>query len=219
MTGILAIWNDITPEGVAHYERWFNLEHLMERVGVPGFRFGRRYEAVSGADRRFFAFYEVDSPAVLTSAAYHERLENPTPWTREVMQSFRNMVRTVCEVHAAAGNLIGSYAVVLRADAEMAPTPAADAFVRELAAEGGIARVQLWTAARDQTRADTAEMNVRGPDKLIAGALIVECLRRSDAERVAKVLESPPAALGISGASAVGIYALLCVYEKQDRSR
>ena len=36
---------------------------------------------VSGGDRRFFAFYEVDSPAVLNSPAYLERLENPTPWT------------------------------------------------------------------------------------------------------------------------------------------
>lgn len=214
MTGILAIWNDIAPEGLAHYERWFNREHLMERVEVPGFRFGRRYEAVAAADRRFFAFYEVDGPAVLTSAAYLERLNSPTPWTHEVMLSFRNMVRTVCEVRATAGNLIGSHAVVLRADAEMAPTPAADVFVRELAAEGGIARVQLWSAAGNQTRADTAEMKVRGPDKLIAGALVVECVRRADAERVAKDLAKPPPALGISGATATGIYELLCVHAK-----
>jgi hypothetical protein len=219
MTGILAIWNDIAPEGLAHYERWFNREHLMERVEVPGFHYGRRYEAVGEADRRFFAFYGVDTPAVLTSPDYLQRLNNPTPWTREVMLSFRNMVRTVCEVRSAAGNLIGSHAVVLRADGEMAPTPAADAFVRELAADVSIARVQLWTAARDQTRADTAEMKVRGPDKLIAGALVVECVRRADAERVARALNNPPPALGISGASATGIYALLCLHEKQDGPR
>jgi hypothetical protein len=213
MTGILAIWNDIAPEGLEHYERWFNREHLMERVGVPGFRFGRRYEAVSGGDRRFFAFYEVDSPAVLTSPAYLERLEHPTPWTREAMQSFRNMVRTVCELRAAAGNLIGSHAVVLRADAAMVPTPAVAALVEELAAQDGIARVQLWTAAAQQTRADTAEMKVRGEDQLIAGALVVECIRRADAERVEKALGSPPVALGISGASMLGVHALLCIQE------
>jgi hypothetical protein len=215
MTGILAIWNDIAPEGYGHFERWYIREHLQERVGVPGFRFGRRYERVSGGDRQFFAFYEVDSPAVLTSPAYLDRLENPTPWTRESMRHFRNMVRTVCDLRTAAGDLVGSHAVVLRADAAMAPTPAADAFVRDLAAEPGIARVQLWTAARDQTRADTAEMKVRGPDKLIAGALVVECVRRADAERVAKELAPPPPALGISGSSALGIYALLCIHEKQ----
>lgn len=213
MTGILAIWSDIAPEGYERFERWFIREHLQERVGTPGFRFGRRYEAVSGGDRRFFAFYEVDSPAVLSSPAYLERLENPTPWTQETMKSFRNMVRTVCDLRAAAGDLIGSHAVVLRADAAMAPTQAAEPLVRGLARDDGIARVQLWTAAGQQTRADTAEMKMRGPDQAIAGALVVECLRRSDAERVARSLAPPPAALGTSGAGGVlGIYALLCIH-------
>ena len=121
MAGILAIWNDCAPEGYDHFERWYIREHLQERVGVPGFRFGRRYETVSGGDRRFFAFYEVESPDVLSSKAYVERLEAPTPWTLETMKSFRNMVRTVCDLRAAAGDLIGSHAVVLRADGAMAP--------------------------------------------------------------------------------------------------
>ena len=98
--GILAIWNDFAPEGYEHFERWYNREHLQERVGVPGFRFGRRYELVSGGDRRFFAFYEVDSPAVLTSPAYLERLNARRPG-REDHASFRNMVRTVCELRRA----------------------------------------------------------------------------------------------------------------------
>src|SRR6185503_14927961 len=151
MAGILAIWNDCTPEGYDHFERWYIREHLQERVGVPGFRFGRRYEAVSGADRRFFAFYEVESPDVLSSKAYVDRLEAPTPWTLEAMKAFRNMVRTVCDLRIAAGDLIGSHAVVLRADGAMAPTPEAATLVESLAGEPGVARVQLWTAATKQT--------------------------------------------------------------------
>jgi hypothetical protein len=212
MTGILAIWNDCAPEGLEHFERWYNREHLQERVGVPGFRFGRRFESVSGGDRRFFAFYEVDSPAVLNSSAYLQRLESPTPWTGQSMQSFRGMVRTVCDLRAAAGDLIGSHAVVLRADEAMAPTADAEALVTKLAAEEGVARVQLWTRAGQQTKADTVEMKSRGGDQLIAGALVVECVRRADADRVAATLARPPAALGISGASALGTYALLCIY-------
>jgi hypothetical protein len=214
MAGILAIWNDIASEGYAHFERWYVREHLQERVDVPGFRFGRRYEAVAGGDRRFFAFYEADTPAVLTSPAYLERLENPTPWTQEVMRSFRGMVRTVCDLRAAAGDLVGSHAVVLRVDTAMAPSPEADAVVRDLARGDGVARVQLWTAAAQQTPAGTAEMWARGGDRLIAGALVVECLRRPDAERVARSLERPPTALGISGASVLGIYALLCIHAR-----
>jgi hypothetical protein len=167
-------------------------------------------------DRQFFAFYEVDSPAVLTSPAYVERLENPTPWTSGSMKSFRGMVRTVCDLKAIAGNLIGSHVVVVRADKTMTPTPAAGNLVAKLAAEDGIARVQLWTAAAQQTKADAAEMKSRGRDQLIAGALIVECVRRSDADRVARRLaaDGPPPELGISGPSVLGVYALLCIYDK-----
>jgi hypothetical protein len=130
------------------------------------------------------------------------------------MSSFRRMVRTVCDVHAAAGDLVGSHAVVLRADDAMAPAAAARDLVAGLAREEGIARVQLWTAAARQTPADTAEMRSRGTDQLTAGALVVECLRRADAERVASALaRAVPAALGISGAHVLTIYALLCVHQ------
>jgi len=212
--GILAIWNDCAPEGEAHYERWYKSEHMQERVGVAGFRFGRRYERLSGGDRRFFTFYEVESADVLSSPAYVARLEAPTPWTSESMRHFRNMVRTVCDQRLAAGDLIGSHAVVLRADGAMAPTAAAGKLVEDLAAEPGVARVQLWTASEKQTPADTAEMKKRAKDQLAAGAFLVECIRRADADRIAARLASPPAALGVSGASAVGVYGLLCVYMK-----
>ena len=82
-----------------------------------------------------------------------------------------------------------------------------------MAGEPGIARVQLWTASARQTPSDTAEMKTRAKDQLAAGAFVVECVRREDAERVAAELgNAPPGALGVSGARAVGVYALLCVY-------
>jgi hypothetical protein len=213
MPGILAVFNDCVPEGYQHFETWYNREHLQERVAVPGFRFGRRYELLAGGDRQFCAFYEVDTPAVLNSPAYLDQLNRPTPWTHAAMQSFRNMVRTVCEVRAAAGNLIAAHAVVLRADSAMLPTSAADAWVKSLAAEAGIARVELWTRAAQQTNPDTAEMKSRGKDRLAAGVALVECLRRADAERIMHVLQTPPAALGITGEAALGIYGLLCFYQ------
>ena len=213
MPGILAVFNDCALEGRSHFETWYNREHLQERVGVPGFRFGRRYELLSGGDRQFCAFYEVDEPAVLNSEVYLGRLNDPTPWTRQAMTSFRNMVRTVCDVRAAAGDLIGAHAVILRADETMLPSPVATDWVTTLASQEGIARVEVWTRAAQQTKPDTAEMKSRGKDRLAAGVVLVECLRRADADRVVAGLESPPAALGISGQVALGIYALLCVYQ------
>ena len=40
--GILAIFNDCHTGREAEFEAWFQGEHLLERLGVPGFLFGRR---------------------------------------------------------------------------------------------------------------------------------------------------------------------------------
>ena len=87
--GILALWNDCAEAGETEYERWYMTQHLPERIGVPGFRFGRRYLRLEG-DRKYFTFYETDTPDVLWSPEYMQRLGNPTDWTQRVMQDFRN---------------------------------------------------------------------------------------------------------------------------------
>ena len=87
--------------------------------------------------------------------------------------------------------------------------------LREAAAEEGILRVQLLTAAQGFTRADTAETRLRKGDKVIAGALVVECVRLEDAERVAAALDEDAAArVGISGPFVLGTYGLLCLLDK-----
>ncbi len=83
--GILAIWNDCLPEVEKQYEDWYVGQHLPERVGVPGFRIGRRYEALA-AEPRYFTFYDTDKPDVLWSDAYRERLANPTVETAGIMK-------------------------------------------------------------------------------------------------------------------------------------
>lgn len=214
MTGILAIWNDCDPAGEQHFDRWYQREHLPERVGVPGFRFGRRYEAVWG-DRRFFAYYEVDDVAVLSSPAYLARLDQPTPWTIQAMGSFRNMCRTVCQLACSAGTMVGSHALTLRLDGAAASSPRAEAMVRKLADAPGVARVQLWMAAAQQTP-QTEEMRRRGgADAMIGGALVVECLRRRDAEHLAKEVEGPVAQRLAATGAELGLYALLCILDRR----
>ena len=39
--GILAIWHDCAPGREAEFEAWYQQEHLIERLAVPGFLFGR----------------------------------------------------------------------------------------------------------------------------------------------------------------------------------
>ena len=103
--GILAIFNDCRAGREAEFEEWFQGEHLLERLAVPGFLYGRRHQAISGSCG-YFNFYLVESPAVLTSKPYLERLDNPTPMTKKIMSEiFINMNRTVCRRTRAARRL------------------------------------------------------------------------------------------------------------------
>src|SRR5580704_12517254 len=112
--GVLAIFNDCRAGREAEFEAWFQGEHLIERLAVPGFLFGRRHKALSGSSG-YFNFYLVETPEVLTSKPYLERLDNPTPMTRTIMSEvFVNMNRTVCWRIVRRGSFRGAFAVTAR---------------------------------------------------------------------------------------------------------
>src|SRR5205085_8972236 len=115
---VVAIWNDVAPEGREQFYEWHNHEHMPERVGIPGFLRGRRYHAAD-AKPEYFTLYEAENASVLTGPHYLERLNNPTPATRHVIPSyFRNMVRGVCNVRLSAGVGMGGAIATLRFPAE-----------------------------------------------------------------------------------------------------
>ncbi len=58
--GILAIFNDVAAGRDAEFDAWFQGEHLIERLAVPGFLFGRRHQAISGS-AAYSNFYLVES--------------------------------------------------------------------------------------------------------------------------------------------------------------
>ena len=183
--GILAIWNDCAAGREADFEAWFQGEHLLERLAVPGFLFGRRHEAISGANR-YFNFYLTESPAVLTSQAYLERLDNPTPMTRMIMSEvFINMNRTAVPPQAAARRvprrLCGDGAFQRSAPDEAALTAEIDRLMADPAAVAG---GEIWIATDPAGQPVSMEEKLRGGDKKIAGCLMVDTLQQSDAEKI-----------------------------------
>ncbi|MBI1244748.1 MAG: hypothetical protein GC202_07060 [Alphaproteobacteria bacterium] len=113
--GAICIWNDITPEGRDEFYAWHLHEHMPERVGVPGFRRGRRYIAIDATTRpEFFTLYETEDPGVMTSAAYLARLNAPTPWTKKATQGFRNTSRALTRVRASHGPGAGGILATVR---------------------------------------------------------------------------------------------------------
>jgi hypothetical protein len=111
---VVAIWNGIAPEGRAEFYEWHNREHMPERVGIPGFRRGRRYIAKYGTPE-YFTLYEADSAEVLVGQDYLNRLNNPTPWTQRVPPKFfRDTSRGICRVKLSLGTGQGGCMLTLR---------------------------------------------------------------------------------------------------------
>ena len=206
--GILAIWNSCVPGREAEFEEWYQHEHFYERIGVPGFLLGRRYEAVRGTPA-YFCFYLTQSPGVLKSPAYLERLNNPTPQTRKIMAGpFRDMVRTACGLSVRFGAMRGSVVVTVRFTKPPAISVLQDT-AKEFAADKAVACAEVWQARSAAEFPVSEEERVRGGDARIEACLMVDTLRLADAEAIAATLTDR-----FQG-SAVGIYRFLCEIRKE----
>ena len=80
-TGLLMVWCDVPAAKEDDFNRWYNEEHLAERLAIPGFLSGARYEAVKGGPKHL-AYYELESAEVLLTPAYKKVQANPTAWTK-----------------------------------------------------------------------------------------------------------------------------------------
>lgn len=87
--GLLYVEVDCPSELEGEFHAWYNLEHVPERLKIPGFLDGHRYAALEGGPR-WLAAYRLESPAVLESPEYRKWM-GPlmTPWTKRMISSTR----------------------------------------------------------------------------------------------------------------------------------
>lgn len=171
----VAMWWDVAPEVRAEWEAWHTVEHMPERLAIPGFLRGTRWVAVSG-EPSYFVLYEVKEPATLTGKAYLERLNNPTPWSLKMMPHHRNMVRSLCEVRASWGGGLPSVLATIRFSATTD--------LPELPRRRGLTGAHLLASVPTAGVPQTAEQKIRGGDAtadwvLLIGGYDVEALTKS----------------------------------------
>jgi hypothetical protein len=161
----VCIWHDLLPEARDDFYQWHNREHMPERVGIPGFRRGRRYGAVEGSPE-YFNLYEADSPEVLGGQDYLNRLNAPTEWTRRVVPSFRNVSRSICRVVYTDGVGQGGFLLTQRFDVGDRDRLQLVEALRQrllppLCDSKGIAGVHLCLADESISKVETAEKKAR----------------------------------------------------------
>lgn len=208
----LAIWNDIAPGGDDEFLHWHTLEHIPERVGVPGFLRGRRCVAVAGGPK-YFTLYETESIGTLSGPAYVARLNDPTPWTRRSLPLFRNTKRTACRVSLSLGEGVGGVLATLDFGPEAGRDEELGAWLvgttlPAIYERPGVVGAHLCQADVAATKVGTEEKKLRQePDALARWVLLIEggdaarlesvCLDFLSGDALARRGAAPDSALGI----------------------
>jgi hypothetical protein len=100
--GMLLTSMDIDATDEEDFNRWYDREHLQERVAIEGFIEARRYVAHTGSPK-YLCLYSTTTIEVLDSPAYRARLASPTDWSKTTMARFKNMIRAVARITVSRG--------------------------------------------------------------------------------------------------------------------
>ncbi|HEX9468380.1 MAG TPA: hypothetical protein VF957_02450 [Bradyrhizobium sp.] len=111
--GMLLTSMDIDPADEADFNRWYDREHLLERVAIEGFVEARRYVAHRGSPK-YLCLYSTATFDVLDSPAYRTALKNPTDWSKKNLARFKNMIRAVARITISCGQGRGAALGIIR---------------------------------------------------------------------------------------------------------
>jgi len=98
--GLLMVYSDVPPEVEDEYNRWYNEEHIPERLGITGVLNAARYVALQGGPKHL-ACYELTEPETWSSPEWQKWLTDPTEWSRRMSPSvvattyIRNLYRLI----------------------------------------------------------------------------------------------------------------------------
>jgi hypothetical protein len=104
----LFVWTDVDSNYETDFNRWYDREHMEERISIPGFVWGRRLRLTAGAGPRYLALYRVENLGVFTSEAYQQAFKHQTDWSNRNFPRMRNPRRRVMRVSLEVGVGVGS---------------------------------------------------------------------------------------------------------------
>nr|WP_283163642.1 DUF4286 family protein [Brenneria tiliae] len=110
--GMLLVATDVAAQDEADFNRWYDREHVEERVRIPGFLSGTRYQASQGG-RKYLGLYKTLSLECFTSSAYQAAFTRQTAWSETNLRRMRDPMRRVCAVQAVTGQGTGSQLGIL----------------------------------------------------------------------------------------------------------
>jgi hypothetical protein len=111
--GMLLTSMDINASDEAEFNRWYDREHLEERVAIDGFLEARRYVAHEGRPK-YLSLYSTKTFEALDSPAYRTALANQTDWSKANIARFKNMIRADARITVSRGTGRGAALGIVR---------------------------------------------------------------------------------------------------------
>jgi hypothetical protein len=170
----VAMWWNVADEHRTEFHEWHSKEHLPERLSIPGFHRGSRWQREGSGD--FFVMYELAGYETLTSEGYLARLNNPTPWSTKMMPRHAGMVRSQCRVVESHGGGVATYMLTVR----LSPADGKDVELEQqlvrattdLPRHNGVTAAHFLRTETPQAE-QTKEQQIRGGDAVADWILLV----------------------------------------------
>ncbi|AKM29965.1 hypothetical protein AB870_07390 [Pandoraea faecigallinarum] len=200
----LCIWTNIDPAFEADFNRWYDREHMQERVAIPGFRFARRFKALHDCARPYLALYCTRDAAVFTSEPYAQAFQHQTEWSLRNFARMQGTQRRVGTLDVEAGEGQGGVlaAFVLTPAALAQARPRLDTQLDELTRGDGIVRATL------QVTVPALSVSLTAKDAALPPADAVVLIEGTDPDAVRTAAETLAAAHGVPAAG-VTCFAML----------
>jgi hypothetical protein len=161
----LSMWSGVLQGYERELDRWHTIEHMPERLGVPGFLRGRRYMHTGASDHPLFILYEAAHIETFRSPGLVARLNDPTEWSKKVQPGLVNFVRSPCHTLISLGDGLGGALMAIRISGDIANTAEVSHSLASaapaIARFHGVSAVHIGQHVPEIASGETAETRLR----------------------------------------------------------
>lgn len=213
----LSLWSGVAPGYERELDRWHTIEHMPERLGVPGFLRGRRYTQPRVSNHPLFILYETSHIETFRSPGLLARLNDPTEWSKKVQPGLVHFIRAPCQPLISLGDGVGGAILTVRVSASGVTADVAHALMTAapaIARLHGVTAVHIGQHVLDVGSSETAETKLRpaaSPPRF-GFVLLVEGIGIRQLEDVTRDVADIATAAS-SGSCEAGVYALAYLLE------
>ena len=94
--GLLMVYTDVPVEREEEFNRWYDEEHLLERMEIPGYISARRFKLEEGEGMlNFLCIWELEDASPLQSEEYQRQRERMTNLHRRANEVIKQRARGI----------------------------------------------------------------------------------------------------------------------------